>query len=198
MTMMSAEAHPRRASAAFVQLRSGACVDLLHPDLAPASLEDVATALSRTARFNGHTRGEQAYSVAQHSVHVAETLRTWGYSEHVCRAGLFHDAAEALIGDVVTPVKRLLGPAWTRLEKRAQSAVRRRFNISVAFDHPAIAIADMTLLATEQRDLLATPAWTWGASTSMALQALRITAWPASVAYARWLAAAQALDGGSR
>lgn len=181
--------HPRRASTAFVQLRSGACVDLLAPDLSAVTLEDIATALSRIARFNGHTRGDQPYSVAQHSLHVAQAVEAWGYTAPVQLAALFHDAAEAVLGDTITPVKRLLGPAFVALESRVEDAVRSRFRLPLRINVHPIPAADAALLATERRDLLATPAWDWGADLPPPLD-IRITAEPASVAYSRWLEAA--------
>lgn len=184
--------HPRRASTAFVQVRSGACVDLLIPDLTPVSLEDIATGLSRTARFNGHTRGAAIYTVAQHSLHVAQAVEACGYTPAVQLTALFHDAAEALIGDVVTPVKRLLGPAWWAIESRMEAAIRARFGLPLPMDYAPIRQADAALLATERRDLLLPSAWTWGEDLPAALD-LRIEPMEQSVAYTRWLSAASAL-----
>lgn len=185
--------HPKRASTAFVQVRSGACVDLLVPDLSPVTLEDIATALSRAARFNGHTKGDQPYSVAQHSLHVAEALAAWGYTPGVQLAGLFHDAAEAFVGDLVTPVKRLMGDAWTTLEARLEEAIRRRFGLIVSAGYAPIRTADLALLATERRDLLNPSAWEWPGDLPPAIEGLTIRPLPPSVAHCRWLAAAYRL-----
>ena len=184
--------HPRRVSTAFVQMRSGACVDLLLPDLSPVKIEDIATALSRIPRFNGHTRGDQPYSVAQHSLHVVQAIEAWGYAAPVQLTALFHDAPEALIGDVVTPVKLLLGQAWADLEARLAEAVRRRFSIPLPLTYGPVRTADASLLATERRDLLLAPSWEWPGSLPPAVE-LRITAEPASVAYSRWLEAAHGI-----
>ena len=73
--------------------------DLERPKPQMVSTEDVAHSLSMICRFNGHCR--RFYSVAQHSVLVArEVMRRtgdWKAREYA----LFHDAAEAYIGDVI-------------------------------------------------------------------------------------------------
>lgn len=178
--------HPRRASTAFVQMRSGACVDLLLPDLSAVTIEDIATNLARTARFNGATLGCQPYSVAQHSLHVAQAVEAWGYTAPVQLCALFHDAAEAITGDVVTPMKMLLGPAFAAIEWRIADAIRGRFRLPLRLDVHPIPDADAALLATERRDLLADPAWDWPIALPDPLE-IRITPMPSSVAYTHWL-----------
>lgn len=184
-----ADAHPRRASTHFVQMRSGACVDLLLPDLAPVTLTDIATNLSRIPRFMGGTVGDLSYSVAQHSVHVAECLGAWGHSPQIQLAGLFHDAPEALIGDCPTPVKKLMGPDWRGLEWRVAVAVCKRWHITVALDAEPVQQADEALLWTERAQLLKPSAWPWPGEGAAKPLGITITPWPASVAHARWQAA---------
>ena len=84
----------------WMQTHSGAHVHLLTPEVDEIRLLDIAHALSRIPRFTGHTRGHYAYSVAQHSVWVAETV-----PGPMALAALLHDAHEAYLGDIATPVK---------------------------------------------------------------------------------------------
>lgn len=89
----------------WIQTHSGVAFDLLEPKPEMVRLEDIAHALSRINRFSGHTLGEP-YSVAHHSMLVADLLASWGAPPAVVREGLLHDAPESGYGDTVSPVQR--------------------------------------------------------------------------------------------
>lgn len=95
------------------------------------NLYDISVALAHTNRFGGHTM--EPYSVAAHSVHAANlAISNHMFSpnrDDIALAALFHDAAEAYLGDVITPVKRLL-PNYERLEKEWLEVIFEKFNIS--------------------------------------------------------------------
>lgn len=90
------------------------------------TIEDIAHALSRLCRFNGHCN--TFYSVGEHSVLVAKILERMKAPTEDIRLGLMHDAAEAYTGDVPTPLKRLL-PEYANIEKRVQEVVAQRFGL---------------------------------------------------------------------
>lgn len=135
----------------WMQTRNANAYDLdREPDPSSIDLGDVAFALAHINRYNGHAG---AYSVAQHSVLAREAARNLGAGSAAQRAALMHDAHEAYTGDVPSPIKRVLGQAWTDFEARHARAVRRRFLIPSAM--PAIVGSiDLRLLITERRDLL--------------------------------------------
>lgn len=64
---------------------------------------DIAHSLSNQCRFNGHTL--KFYSVAEHSLILAEIMDTEGFNKETQQWALMHDAAEAYIGDIVRPLK---------------------------------------------------------------------------------------------
>lgn len=81
---------------------TGKVFDFDSPSDGPVCLEDIAHALGMLCRFNGHIR--RFYSVAQHSVLVSKLV-----DPRYALLALFHDAAEAYVGDMVSPLKRREG-----------------------------------------------------------------------------------------
>lgn len=175
-------------SAAFTQLHSGFCVDLMAPDFAGLTLTDLATGLSRLPRFNGATRG-RPYSVAQHSCLVADILASQHHNVQFQRAGLLHDAHEVVTGDIPTPVKAAIGrEAVRQVEARLAAALFARFGLGpLLVQHWAIHEADQIALQTERRDLLTRSAWPWPEARHEPLPNLIIEPWPESVAHTRFL-----------
>lgn len=98
----------------WCQTFTGKKVDVFHPTPEMVDIEDIAHALSMTCRFGGHCR--DFYSVAEHSVLVEQIGRRISQSLTIIDPRisihlLLHDAAEAYIGDIITPIKRGLEEA---------------------------------------------------------------------------------------
>ena len=112
------------------------------------TIEDIAAALSKLCRFNGHTR--KFYSVAQHSVLVSR-LTAARNSLH----GLLHDAAEAYCGDVTRPMKKLI-KGYKDIEANVHAAIYHALDIQYPTldEHYDVNVADNVALFTEKRDLL--------------------------------------------
>lgn len=89
---------------------SGIMFDILEPNIKDVRLEDIGRGLANQARFNGQSR--KPISIAQHSIGVLEraingTMLNEDDDKYMCRVqALFHDAAEAYIGDMVSPIKK--------------------------------------------------------------------------------------------
>ena len=116
---------------AWQRMLSGRRLDLLDPSPLDVEIDDIAHGLSRVARWNGQTKGDWAFSVAQHSLVVEEIAvklkpelpRQWRL------AALLHDAPEYVVGDLITPFKAAVGPGYKALETRLLEAVFLRFQL---------------------------------------------------------------------
>jgi 5'-deoxynucleotidase YfbR-like HD superfamily hydrolase len=69
--------------------------------------------------------------------------------------GLLHDAAEAYLGDVSTPLKQLI-PEYKVIEHRVERVICQAFDLPFPLD-PSIKQADLRMLVTEKRDLMPRP-----------------------------------------
>jgi len=116
---------------AWQRMLSGRRLDLLDPSPLDIEIEDIAHGLSFQARWNGQTRGEFPYSVAEHSILVAQIFHRL-YPKAAVKwqlAALLHDAPEYVIGDMISPVKAAVGPGYKALDARLMAAVHIRFGL---------------------------------------------------------------------
>ncbi|BCU55262.1 hypothetical protein [Enterobacter kobei] len=128
----------------FIQTLSGKHFDYLNAQTDDVDIEDIATALSNICRFAGHL--PEFYSVAQHSVLCSQIVP----QEYAFEA-LMHDAAEAYCQDIPAPLKRLL-PDYRRIETLVDDLIRSKFGLPL-HQSDLVKYADLTMLATERRDL---------------------------------------------
>ena len=116
---------------AWQRMLSGRRLDLLDPTPVDIEVEDIAHGLAFVARWNGQTRGDWPYSVAEHSL-LVETLFTRMGRQPDPRwqlAALLHDAPEYVIGDMISQVKAAVGPGYGELDARLAAAVHLRFGL---------------------------------------------------------------------
>lgn len=127
---------------------TGQMFNVLEPDPERIDIVDIAHALSNQCRFTGHVKN--FYSVAEHSIHVSELVNT----EHE-KCGLLHDATEAYLMDLASPIKRgtPLGVIFKELENKLWIAIAQRFDLPVAIPED-VHFADSVMLLTEKRDLM--------------------------------------------
>lgn len=124
---------------------SGTYFDLVAPKPEMIRITGNARALSRICRFTGHT--SEFYSVAQHSVAVSHLV-----PKQYALQGLLHDASEAYLGDVSSPLKALLSD-YKVLERNVMAAITLRYGLPLDL-HESVKKADLVMLATEKRDLM--------------------------------------------
>jgi len=142
----------------YLQTVSGRWVNPFDPDPSQLDAGDIARALANQCRFGGHSR--VFYSVAQHSMIVAELVEQRGGDVEDVFAALMHDATEAYLGDMPHPLKHRspLGAAFKDAEDHLERALHERFGIKP--DVPEIKRADRALLATERR-AFSSEDWHW-------------------------------------
>lgn len=170
--------HPEIIEKSWVVTLSGQRFNILNPHPKDIRLEDIACSLARQARFNGHTRF--FYSVGQHSCLGAQVSPT----KDIAKQMLFHDATEAYIGDLVSPVKRLL-PDFEIIEGRIHRAICEKFDLEMP-SPKVIKQIDRRLLATEVRDLITKDLKSWGISEDEPYD-FPVIPWPPEVTEARFL-----------
>ncbi|MBR9764456.1 MAG: HD family hydrolase [Rhodobacteraceae bacterium] len=116
---------------AWQRMLSGRRLDLLDPTPMDIEVEDIAHGLAFVARWNGQTRGDHAYSVAEHSLLVEALFRRmWATAKPAeLLTALLHDAPEYVIGDMISPVKAAVGPDYGQLDERLSAAIHIRFGL---------------------------------------------------------------------
>jgi len=124
-----------------ILLRSGEYFDFESPETSIITIGDISHALSNICRFTGHVR--RFYSVAEHSV-----LTSYLVPPEDAFAALMHDAAEAVLGDVSKPLKRLL-PDYRRIERRVERAIFTKFGLPIELP-ASVKDADREMLGIEQ------------------------------------------------
>lgn len=137
----------------YIELVSGQNFYFLEPHPDDFVIEDIAHALSNTCRFTGHS--SRFYSVAEHSVHVSNLLSGTGFE----LAGLLHDAAEAYLPDVASPIKQFL-PDYNRLENSLMEVIAYKYDFEYPL-HPAVKHCDRVMLSTEAHYLLTSQGNNW-------------------------------------
>jgi uncharacterized protein len=137
---MTSSSHPKPIRA-WQRMLSGRRLDLLNPDPADIEIEDIAHGLARVARWNGQTTGAHSFCVAQHALVVeaiadahpvtalpaASGSQEW--DDRWRMAALLHDAAEYVIGDLISPFKTAIGLDYKAFENRLMGAVHQRFGL---------------------------------------------------------------------
>ena len=190
----------------WMQTASGRAFDLLYPT--PEMIDfrvDVPEQLARQSRFAGAIRSG-AYSIAQHCAVGADCLFRDARDLHLAGAFLLHDAHEAYLTDITTPVQQALSveidddapervrvinhPIVSTQISRLKARLDRAIYEAAGFPWPlpahwreAIKLYDLRMLATERKHLLGPAPQPWHqsieAAEPLALKgALKVWPWP--------------------
>lgn len=125
-------------------------VNFLDPDPTAMTNFAIARGLSCESRFGGQLGGLNHhifYSVAQHSVNVAQLLKNKNFPRDIVLQGLFHDAAEAFMKDLPSPLKQLF-PLYRELEKNMLGVIMESRGLG-PYLHSEVIRADQIMLILE-------------------------------------------------
>lgn len=129
---------------------SGKRIDFDNPTAENIRIYDIAVALSRLPRYCGHTKFH--YSVAQHSVLVAEKVYSLTGNKKKALAGLLHEISEAYgIGDINGIFKRRLGTRARQIIKDYEHKLLKCVDIHMMPE--IVDIVDSRILIDEMRQL---------------------------------------------
>ena len=101
---------------------TGLYMNVFEPTAEMICIEDIAHALSHQCRFSGHL--PEFYSVAQHS-HLVCCLVSMEFKLE----GLLHDASEAYLMDIPTPIKAQL-PQYKQIENNLMQVIAKKFGFN--------------------------------------------------------------------
>lgn len=129
-----------------IRTNSGLFINVFEPTKDVIAIEDIAHALASVPRFGGHLN--RHYSVAQHSVMCMMEVA----SLEDKKAALMHDASEAYLGDIPTPIKARL-PEYKVCEHNLMLMIADKFG----FEYPlneAVKEIDARMLQIEWENLV--------------------------------------------
>lgn len=138
------------ALAPWIETFTGKHFHFLDPTDEQIDIRDIAHSLAYTCRYTGHSR--RFYSVAEHSVLVS-------YLATDPLAGLLHDASEAYITDIASPIKPHINN-YKELEDMIMKRIANKFGFAYPLD-PDIKDCDSTQLKTEAKHLLRSGGHPW-------------------------------------
>ena len=147
---------------------TGLKVFFLHPEADTLNLGDVAQHCGSICRFTGAV--SQFYSVAQHSVMVGKLIKSALDDEGVDResseywnqilAGLMHDAEEAYVNDLSSPLKVAVGGKYNWIATGIRRKLFERYKVPWAYYNKTVKDADNIAILIERFHFMpAHPDW---------------------------------------
>lgn len=187
----------------WVTTPSGRKWSLLRPSPEDVDIQDIAQNTSLQVRYNGSCG---AYSVAEHSVHCHDEAVRRNLPDSWCSLVLLHDAHEAYLGDMVTPVVNALSvlledmdlTRTNRTANRALDKLRDRTDraifqaLGLEFDLPGEAFhvlrqIDAAAMMTERDALQPNQPEPWGIYENIPRLSFKPQCWGAATAQDQFL-----------
>ena len=137
----------------------------------PLSLEDLAYGLAHTFRYGGQSA--PAVTVAEHSLLVCDIISILWPDHAKEAAGLLHDASEAVLHDIQSPIRGQVRVvlssgevvSWDESDRRVTVNIAKYFGVTaVNLASPEVRAADILAASFEKRDCPNLRPGTWGVS----------------------------------
>jgi hypothetical protein len=136
----------------YIETISGKKFYFLNPDPDDIDINDIAHSLGMQCRYTGHAK--MFYSIAEHSVLVSELCEPenafWG---------LMHDASEAYLTDVASPIKQYL-TNYKEMEGVLMDAIADKYGLPREMPED-VHMADRIALLAEAQLLIPSGAKDW-------------------------------------
>lgn len=135
-------------------MSSGHLIDIDNFNIDDVKIEDIAHHLAKIERYNGALPINVSYTIGEHSISLANYFynlprNVEPYANDLAKLALLHDASEAYLSDVVSPVKAQL-PDYLKLEERIQTVIFRKFGLDkLAYLYPKVQICDKKIVLDE-------------------------------------------------
>lgn len=123
-------------------------------------LDDLAYGLAHTFRYGGQS--SPPVTVAEHAILVTRIIRTlWPGNPRLEKAGLFHDASEAILHDIQAPLRRQVWVtlpsgmmvSWMESDLRVTMNIAKDYGVEAAdLEAPEVRAADILAASFEKRD----------------------------------------------
>lgn len=144
----------------YIETYTGKKFDVFNPQPEDISIVDVAHALSMMCRYNGHCK--YFFSVAEHSINVCDFVAKTSNNKKLLLWGLLHDATEAYLADITSPVKPYLSN-YVELEQKIMGVICGKFGLQVGMP-TVIHEADIEMLRAEAYQLMTSKGVNWKAN----------------------------------
>lgn len=181
-----------------IETAQGGYVSVLNPEPASIKRADLGYQLARVVRFGGAWQGARGIGVAQHSIWVCAWLRHKFDSDLLCLHGLLHDAPEAYLGDLYSPLKYIpeIRAAYRPLEDKMEEAIYTALGVPLPLEggRSWVKCADTHALRVEALFKMASKGQTpeWGEAYEMdessrhAMREVGMKGWAPALAQKRW------------
>lgn len=135
-----------------ISTHKGDFFDFNNPERYTFSIETIAHALSNICRYGGHSN--RFYSVAEHSVLVSQVV-----PPELALCGLLHDASEAFVGDMPSPLKAMC-QSYRTIEEKVHKAIASQYDLPYPFPH-SIKYADKQVYKAEREQITSVDDEVW-------------------------------------